>query len=141
MTEILKQKGIAANIAKLPRLPPALTSGPCGAAQHRFGTNPYHPVCGVGQRGSNSVSGRLGPLDRHHICKLQSVLRFERDGFHLPVPLCAVGVRRDFPDFGTRQAVFGSDDDFERAPPTCPRAPNESLASGTMSPRKLRERF
>jgi hypothetical protein len=43
----------------------------------------------------------LGPLARHHICKLQSVLGFERDNFHLPIPLCAVGVMRDFPDFGT----------------------------------------
>jgi len=29
---------------------------------------------------------------------------------------------RDFPDFGTEPAVFGTDDDFERTPPTCPRA-------------------
>jgi hypothetical protein len=51
--------------------------------------------------GPNSVSRHLGSLDRHHICKLQSVLGFERDGFHLPFPLRAVGVMRDFPDFGT----------------------------------------
>src|SRR5262249_58674556 len=50
------------------------------------------------------------------------VLRFECDGFHLPIPLCTLGVVRDFPDFGTEPAVFGADDDFERAPPTCPRA-------------------
>src|SRR5215469_8089173 len=41
---------------------------------------------------------------------------------HLPIPLCTLGVVRDFPDFGTEPAVFGADDDFERAPPTCPRA-------------------
>ena len=53
------------------------------------------------QRDSNTVSRHLGALDRHHICKLQSVLGFECDGFRLPIALCAVGVVRDFSDFGT----------------------------------------
>jgi len=56
---------------------------------------------GVGQRDSDAVSRHLGALARHHICKLQSVLAFERDGFHLPIVLRAIGVVRDFPDFGT----------------------------------------
>src|SRR5262249_30998641 len=68
------------------------------------------------------VARYLGSLDRHHICKLQSVLGFERDSFHLPVPLRAVGVVRDFPDFGTEPAVFRSDDDFEHAIAPCPWA-------------------
>src|SRR5262249_34942667 len=93
-----------------------------GQLSTEFGTNPSHPVCGVEQGDSDSVSRHLGPLARHHICKLQPVLGFERDGFHLPIPLRAFGVVRDFPDFGTESAVFGADDDFERAPPTCPRA-------------------
>ena len=71
---------------------------------------------------------RLGRA-RHHICKLQSVLGFERDSFHLPVPLRALGVVRDFPGFGTWQAVFGSNDDFERAAAKCSRASMKLLTS------------
>jgi hypothetical protein len=63
--------------------------------------NPSDPICGVGQRDSNAVSRRLSALARHHICKLQPVLGFKRDGFHLPVALRIVGLVRDFPDFGT----------------------------------------
>jgi hypothetical protein len=47
------------------------------------------------------------------------ILGFERDGFHLPIALRAIGIVRYFPDFGIEQAVFGFDDDFERATATC----------------------
>jgi len=68
--------------------------------QQRFGANPFLAICGVGQCDSSTISRDLGPLARHHICKLQPVLGFERDGFHLPIPLRTVGIVRNFPDFG-----------------------------------------
>jgi hypothetical protein len=71
-----------------------------------------HPICGIGQGDSNTISRHLGPLARHHICKLQPVLGFERDGFHLPGLLRTVGIVRNFSDFGASPAVFGADDDF-----------------------------
>src|SRR5215469_2522534 len=77
-----------------------LQRSPRGADQQRIGANPSLVICGVGQRDSSAVSRDLGPLARHHICKLQSVLGFERDRFHLPIPLRAVGIVRNFPDFG-----------------------------------------
>lgn len=69
-----------------------------------------------------SFSRHLGPLARHHICQLQSILGFERNGFHLPIPLCTVGIVRSFLDSRSKSSVFRSDDDSERATATCSRA-------------------
>jgi hypothetical protein len=49
---------------------------------------------------ASAVSRDLGFLARRYICQLQPVLGFERNDFHLPIALCAVGIVRNFPDFG-----------------------------------------
>jgi hypothetical protein len=68
----------------------------------------------IRKSGSGPVSRRAGSLAHDHIRELQPFLAAERDGRHLPVPVCFVGSVRDLPHIGAEPAVYRADDDIER---------------------------
>jgi hypothetical protein len=76
---------------------------------------PVSTVCRIRKSRSDSVSGSAGILAHDHIRELQPVLASERDGLHLPRPICLVGGVRNFLDIGTEPPVYRPNEHIQRA--------------------------